>query len=427
MMKKLNSLKSVLSFACALLLAAGATVPALQAQALPPLDAVRVAGGFSFPLFVTAPPNDATRLFVVEQGGLIRIIDLATRTVKPTPFLDLTDKVSFVNEEGLLGLAFDPNYDANGRFYVNYVAPGGSFGQGVTHVALFRVSSNPDVANASSERTLLTFDQPQTNHNGGWLGFSPRPGDQGNLYIASGDGGNANDQGTGHIEPGGNAQNTTTLLGKMLRIHPNARPVGTYSIPPDNPFFGSDTEKQEIWAWGLRNPFRNSFDRLLGTMFIADVGQDSREEIDAQAATGLGGGENYGWRVREGFIQNPAYPNDPPPPDAVDPACDYPHSVGQTIIGGYVYRGKKIRDLRGVYVFADYLGPNTGDFTGRIFTLNFDGTIASNFQDITDDLFPTRVGNFDLLNPASLGEDANGELYIADISSGNIFRIVRGR
>ena len=119
--------------------------------------------------------------------------------------------------------------------------------------------------------------------------------------------------------------------------------------------------------------------------------------------------------------------HDPIPPDAVDPAYDYPHSVGQTVIGGYVYRGKKIKALRGVYVFADYLGPNTGDFTGRIFTLNFDGTIASNFQDITDDLFPTRVGNFALLNPASLGEDANGELYIADISSGNIFQIVRGR
>jgi glucose/arabinose dehydrogenase len=428
MLKKLPLLKSVeLLLACAGMLAAALGSPSLQAQTLPPLDAIRIAGGFSSPLFVTAPPGDTSRLFVVEQGGLIRIIDLTTRTVKPTPFLDLSDEVSFVSEEGLLGLAFDPNYAASGRFYVNYVAPGGSFGQGVTHVALFRVSSNPDVADAASERTLLTFDQPQTNHNGGWIGFSPRIGDEGNLYIATGDGGNANDQGSGHIEPGGNAQNTTTLLGKMLRIHPNARPAGSYSIPADNPFFGSDTDKQEIWAFGLRNPFRNSFDRLLGTMFIGDVGQDSREEIDAQAATETGGGENYGWRVREGFIQNPAYPHDPIPPDAVDPAYDYPHSVGQTVIGGYVYRGKKIKALRGFYVFADYLGPNTGDFTGRIFTLNFDGTTASNFQDITDDLFPTRVGNFALLNPASLGEDANGELYIADISSGNIFQIVRGR
>ena len=427
-MKRLPLLRSVDPlFACVCMLAGAVERPSLQAQTLPPLDAIRIAGGFSLPLFVTAPPNDTSRLFVVEQGGLIRIIDLATRTVKPTPFLDLSDEISFVSEEGLLGLAFDPNYATNGRFYVNYVAPGGAFNQGATNIALFRVSSNPDVADATSERTLLTFDQPQANHNGGWLGFSPRAGDGGNLYIATGDGGSSNDQGPGHIEPGGNSQNTTTLLGKMLRIHPNDRPPGTYSIPPDNPFFGSDTDKQEIWAFGLRNPFRNSFDRLLGTFFIADVGQDSREEIDAQAATEPGGGENYGWRVREGFIQNPEYPNDPVPPDAVDPAYDYPHSVGQTVIGGYVYRGKKIKALRGFYVFADYLGPETGDFTGRIFTLNFNGTIASNFQDITDDLFPTRIGNFDLLNPASLGEDANGELYIADISSGNIFRIVRGR
>jgi glucose/arabinose dehydrogenase len=410
-----------------LLLAVTAPVSVLKAQAVQGLDAARVAGGFNLPLFVTAPPGDRDRLFVVEQGGLIRIINLVTRTVNPTPFLDLSAKVSTAGEEGLLGLAFDRNYATNGRFYVNYVAPGGSFGQGVTNIALFRVSANPDIADAASERTLLTYDQPQTNHNAGWIGFSPRVGDEDNLYIASGDGGSANDAGTGHIEPGGNAQNTTTLLGKMLRIHINQRPVGTYSIPPDNPFAGSATDRQEIWEFGLRNPFRDSFDRLTGTLFIADVGQTQREEIDAQPASNPGGGENWGWRVREGSIQNPAYPTDPVPPGALDPAFDYPHTTGQTIIGGYVYRGRQIPQLRGVYVFADYLGPSTGDFTGRIFTLNFDGTTASNFQDITDELFPTRVGNFPLLNPTSLGEDANGELYIADISSGNVFKIVRAR
>ena len=413
--------------AAALFILALLPLPSAPAQTVPPLDTVRVVGGFSEPLFATAPPRDTGRLFVVERGGLIRIIDLASRTVKPAPFLDLSDVVSLAGEEGLLGLAFDPNYDRSGRFYVYYVGPGGSFGQGVSHLALFRVTSNPDIADRASERTLLTFDQPQSNHNGGWIGFSPRVGDEGNLYIATGDGGNANDQGPGHIEPGGNAQNTTTLLGKMLRLHPNDRPAGSYSIPADNPFAGSTTDKQEIWQFGLRNPFRNSFDRDLGTFFIGDVGQDSREEIDAQAASNPGGGENYGWRVREGFIQNPAFPHDPPPPDAVDPAYDYPHTVGQTVIGGYIYRGKKIQALRGIYVFADYLGPSSGNFTGRIFTLNFDGTTASNFQDITADLFPTRVGNFSLLNPTSLGEDARGELYIADISSGNIFQIVRGR
>ena len=411
----------------ACLLATAAALSSLHAQTLPALDAVRVVGGFNSPVFMTAPPGDTGRLFVVQQSGEIRIIDLTTSTVKPTPFLDLSDVVAFSGEQGLLGLAFDPNYATSGRFYVYYIAPGGSFGQGVSHLALFRVSSDPDIADGASERTLLTFDQPQTNHNGGWIGFSPRAGDEGNLYIATGDGGNANDQGTGHIEPGGNSQNTTTLLGKMLRIHPNNRPAGSYSIPADNPFVGSATDREEIWAFGLRNPFRNSFDRRLGTMFIGDVGQDSREEIDAQPVSNLGGGENYGWRVREGLIKNPVFRHDPDPLDAVDPAYDYPHSVGQTVIGGYVYQGKKIKALRGFYVFADFLGPETGNFTGRIFTLNFDGTIASNFQDITVDLFPTSIGNFPLLNPSSLGEDASGELYIADLSSGNIFQITRGR
>ena len=362
----------------------------------------------------------------MQQSGQIRIINLPSRTVNATPYLDISSEIVYGGEQGLLGLAFDPNYATNGRFYLNYTAPGGAFGQGVTHIAQLTVSTDPDVADPGSELTLLTFDQPQANHNGGWVGFSPRSGDESNLYIATGDGGNANDQGSGHIEPGGNAQNTTTLLGKMLRIHIEDAP-GTYTIPPDNPFFGSVTDKQEIWAYGLRNPFRNSFDRLLGTMFIGDVGQDSREEVDAQAASSPGGGENYGWRVREGSIKNPVFRGDPNPPGAVNPAYDYPHSVGQTVIGGYVYRGNRIKALRGFYVFADYLGPESGNFTGRIFTLNFAGTIASNFQEITADLFPTRNGNLPLLNPSSLGEDASGELYIADISSGNIFQIVRGR
>jgi glucose/arabinose dehydrogenase len=411
--------------ACVVLIALTSLSPTF-AQTLPPLDAIRVAGGFTAPVFVCAPPGDTSRLFVVQQSGQIRIINLPSRRVNATPYLDVSSEIAYGGEQGLLGLAFDPNYAANGRFYINYTAPGGAFNQGVTHVAQLTVSSDPNVADPGSELTLLSFDQPQTNHNGGWVGFSPRSGDVGNLYIATGDGGNANDQGPGHIEPGGNSQNTTTLLGKMLRIHIESTP-GTYSIPLDNPFYGSVTDKQEIWQFGLRNPFRNSFDRLLGTFFIGDVGQDSREEIDAQTASRLGGGENYGWRVREGSIKNPVYRRDPNPPGAVNPAYDYPHSVGQTVIGGYAYRGNKIRALRGVYVFADYLGPDSGDFTGRIFTLNFNGTTASNFQDITTDLFPTRIGNFPLLNPSSLGEDASGEIYIADISGGNIFLITRQR
>ena len=395
----------------------------VSAQSLRDLSAVRLAGGFSQPLFVTAPPGDTSRLFVAQQTGQILIINLPSGTVNPTPFLDISSEIVLGSEQGLLGMAFDPNYASNGRFYLNYTAPGGAFNAGVSHIAQFKVSRDPNVAKAGSERTLLTFDQPQTNHNGGWIAFSPRPGDEGNLYIATGDGGNANDQGPGHIEPGGNSQSTETLLGKMLRIHIEDQP-GTYTIPPDNPFFGSPTDKQEIWAFGLRNPFRDSFDRRTGTMFIGDVGQDTREEVDAQSPANPGGGENYGWRVREGFIQNPAFPNDPPPPDAVDPILDYPHTTGQTVIGGYVYRGNAVRSLRGRYVFADYLGPETGDFTGRIFTLRYDGQTASDFQDITAQLFPTIVGNFPLNNPSSLGEDANGELYICDIGNGNIYQII---
>ncbi len=407
-----------------LCLLAALSLGSVRGQAVRNLDATRVAGGFNLPVFVTSPPGDTARLFVVQQTGEIRIIDLASGTVKEPPFLDISGMVSTAGEEGLLGLAFDPNYANNGYFYVNYVFPGGIYSQGLTRISRFSVSTNPDIADAASEKIILFYDQPQNNHNGGWIGFSPRSGDEGNLYIASGDGGASNDAGTGHIEPGGNAQNLTTLLGKMLRIHINTD--GTYSIPADNPFARTRNVRKEIWAYGLRNPFRNSFDRSLGTFFIGDVGQAQREEIDAEA-TGQPGGQNYGWRVREGSIQNPAYPNDPVPPNAVDPAYDYAHTVGQTMIGGYVYRGSKVRNLVGTYVFADYLGPSTGNFTGKIFTLNFNGTVASNFQDITADLFPTKIGNYPLLNPTSLGEDADGELYICDIASGNIFQIVRGR
>lgn len=400
-----------------------AIIPGPPVQAQGNFTTTRVAADLHLPLFVTAPPGDTRRLFIVQQTGQIRILNLTTGTINPKAFLNLREKVGVLGEAGMLGLAFDPNYAANGRFYVNYISPGGAFDSGVTHIAQFNVSPNPDVADPRTEKTLLRLDQPQLNHNGGWIGFSPRAGDEGNLYIATGDGGNENDAGPGHIEPGGNAQNTTTLFGKMLRIHINERPSGTYSIPPDNPFAGSSTDRQEIWAFGLRNPFRNSFDRQTGTMFIGDVGQETREEIDVQSPANPGGGENFGWRVREGSVQNPAYPNDPIPPDAVDPIYDYAHEVGQTVIGGYVYRGSQIPALRGFYVFADYLGPEGGSRTGMIFALRYDGHSVSQVRDITAQLFPSAEG--DLLNrPTSLGEDAEGELYIVDYIAGSVYKIV---
>jgi glucose/arabinose dehydrogenase len=392
-------------------------------SAAPALDAVQVANGLSAPLFVTAPPNDYNRLFIVEKGGTIRILNLATGTLKATAFLDISAKISTDSEQGLLGLAFDPDYASNGKFYLYFVVPGGFWGSGSTHVSQFQVSSSDtDQADSASiatigtpnEKLLVSFDHPQQNHDAGWIGFSPRPNDDHNLYIATGDGGNGDDQGLGHL-PGGNAQDTTTLLGKILRVHVDPT-TAAVSIPSNNPFAGSGTAQQAIFALGLRNPFRDSFDRLTGRLFIGDVGQNTREEVDVQQATHPGGGENYGWRVREGFIQNPTYPNDPVPAGAIDPIIDYPRSTGGTVIGGYVYRGKQIPALQGTYVFGDYLA-------GKIFTLNYDGASASNFTDITSDLFPSG-GPVSLGAPSSFGEDANGELYICDINNGAVFRIV---
>ena len=226
-------------------------------------------------------PRTRAAFFVAEQGGKIKIINLPSGTVNETPFLDITSEVGQGQGTGILGMAFDPNYAANGHFYVSYtIDRGGAFRLGVSYVARFTVSANPDVADPASEVTVITADQPQHDHNFDWIGFSPRAGDAGNLYISSGDGGNSEDQGPNHIEPGGNAQSTQTLLGKILRIH--IEDDGSYTIPPNNPFFGSDTEKQEIFAYGLRNPFRASFDPVSGDMLIGDVGEDDREEIDAQ-------------------------------------------------------------------------------------------------------------------------------------------------
>jgi glucose/arabinose dehydrogenase len=409
-----------------------------KAQIIPPLDAVRVASSLSQPVFVTASPVDYTRLFIVRQRGRVEILNLQTGSVNGTPFLDIGSVLTSNahGEQGLLGMAFDPNYASNGKFYLYFTVPsavGDTFQQGVTHVTQFQVASgDPDHADATSiasigtidEKLLLSFQHPEDNHNGGWIGFSPRSGDGNNLYIATGDGGSGNDQdgGFGHIEPGGNAQNLTTLLGKMLRIHVDSA-AGTASTPPNNPFAGSGSGiTQKIWAYGLRNPFRDSFDRLNGRMFIGDVGQSNREEVDAQEATNPSGGENYEWRLREGTIQTPTISGNPAvggarPTGGIDPIKDYDRSVGGTVIGGYAYRGKQIPGLQGTYVFGDYV-------SHKIFTMNYDGTAASNFQEITSQLFPTATGSFSLGAPSSFGEDANGELYICDINNGAVFQII---
>ena len=380
-------------------------------------------GGFESPVTIAQPPGDTGRMFIVEQTGKIKIVNLPGRTVNAIPFLDLSGIVSIGGEQGLIGLAFDPNYATNGRFYVSYTTQGGSCGTCVSHISEFQVSANPDIADPGSEASLIVVDHPQCQHQMHHLAFSPRPGDEGNLYIASGDGGGTCDNGCGHAT-GGNGQSTATLFGKILRIHPEAAP-GTYTIPPDNPFFGAPPPvKQEIWLYGLRNPWKSSWDRRTGAMFIGDVGQAQREEIDVQRANNPGGGENFGWRYKEGFIQSPCSAPTPPP-GLTDPIFDYDHTVGISITGGYLYRGRRVSDLRGLYVFGDAFGPDNGDFMGKIWTLRYDGHTASDFQDITSQLFPTRIGGHLLANPVAFWEDSTGELYIVSYGNGNIYKILR--
>jgi len=392
------------SFASVAALMLSIAIPPVHAQSM----TTRVASGLSSPIFVTAPPGDASRLFIAEQGSggsaNIKILNLATNVVSPTPFLTISG-LATGGEQGLLGLAFDPGYASNGKFYVNVTAPGGSFGMGITQIRQYTVSANPNIA-ATTFNTVFSLTQPQDNHNGGWIGFSPRPGDTNNLYISTGDGGNGNDQGTGHFEPGGNAQNTSILLGKMLRLQINPA-TGIYTIPATNPF------GNEVFAFGLRNPFRASFDRLTGDMFIGDVGQNTREEVDRQFASNPNGGENYGWRLREGTIQTPAAGvGGARPTGNVEPILDYDRAVGTTVTGGYVYRGNLAPSLSGKYIFADF-------GAGKIFTANPDGTGFQNATSLFDPPGAQSIGN-----PSSFGEDATGELYIVDYADGEIFRVI---
>jgi hypothetical protein len=308
------------------------------AAAGPALAYTQVGTGYSQPVFLTAPTGDS-RLFVVEKGGLIKVQDGGSVST----WLNLSAKVDTAGERGLLGLAFDPGYASNGRFYVNYIDKTTLD----TVVASYTVNGAGQV-DLASERTILTVDQPagRSNHKAGWIGFSAA--DPGNLYIATGDGGGGND-------PDNNAQNLGSNLGKLLRITPDAV-NGGYSVPTDNPFVGT-AGNDEIWAYGLRNPFRNSFDRVTGDLWIGDVGQGAREEVNfASAAAGLGRGANYGWRVREGFIPTPGI-GDPTPPGLTDPLFDYGRDIGGTVIGGYVYYGVDA-SLNGSYVFGDFV---TGD------------------------------------------------------------------
>lgn len=401
------------------------------------LRSEQVASGLSQPLGVFSIPGDTGRLFVVEQVGRIRIINLTTTppTISGT-FLDLTSAglnlTAASGERGLLGLAFDPNYVTNGRFYVYYTTLGSPF---FSRIDRFTATGAPfanqaaafaaATANTASRTTLLQFQQDFANHNGGDMAFGP----DGMLYIGSGDGGSAND-------PNERAQNLATLLGKLIRLDVNDTSAtdgdGLY-VPDDNPFRTNGDPADKIWAYGLRNPWRLSFDRLTGDLWIGDVGQDAQEEINFQPALTAGNlstlrGRNYGWDCREGFIAAPATdlgcdPNNPPNNPGgqtayTDPVKSYLHTAGAcSVTGGYVYRGTAIPELQGAYFHADYCGNWVKSF-------RYNGTTVSDERDWTGQLnagqSPAPVQGL-----AALGQDAAGELYLVSINLGRVYKIVR--
>jgi glucose/arabinose dehydrogenase len=349
-----------------------------------------VANGFDAPVFATSPAGDTARLFVVEQGGRIWVVKNGVRL--DTPFLDISTQLgSSSGEQGLLGLAFHPDFAANGFFYLHYTNADEDM-----RIARFTAGTGSDVADAASELVLLDIEDPFSNHNGGMLAFGP----DGYLYIGIGDGGSEDD-------PQGNGQNLNTLLGKMLRIDVDAG--SPYRVPADNPFVGQPNSKPEIWAYGLRNPWRFSFDRSTGDLYIGDVGGTAREEVDFQRANSAGG-ENYGWRNREGTICRPGE-SDCDLPGAVEPIYDYSQPLTRSITGGYVYRGAAIPAYAGDYFFADYP-------SGQVWSLHYEGTTLTRLQrqpGLTPPGFLPMISSF--------GEDANGELYVVDYR-GAVYRIV---
>ena len=358
------------------------------------VDLEPVADGFDQPVHVADPGDGSGRLFVVERPGRIRIV--RDGEVDPEPFLDIVDIVeSSGSEQGLLSVAFHPNYEENGTFFVGYTAREGE-GAGNNTIARFRVSAeNADRADPASGEVLISVPDPYPNHNGGLVLFGP----DGYLYAGLGDGGSAGD-------PQNNGQNPETLLGSLLRIDVDGTGGGTpYAIPGDNPFADGEGGRPEVWAYGLRNPWRFSFDRETGDLWIADVGQNQLEEVNIQPAASAGG-ENYGWNLTEGTN---CYAEDECGTEGLTlPVAQYSHDFGCSVTGGYVYRREDEPALEGVYLFADYC-------TGLLWGLGRDET----GDWVTSE--PIETG----LNISSFGEDAAGELYLTDLGGG-LFRVTDG-
>lgn len=345
---------------------------------------------FTAPVDLVSPDDNSKRIFVVSQAGRIFVFPNSVGVTQAKTFLDIADRVIYSGEQGLLSLAFHPKFSQNGYFYVNYVATNPRR----TIIARYRVSpSNPDSALKNSELILLTFNQPYSNHNGGQLAF----GEDGYLYIATGDGGSGGD-------PLNNGQNKTTLLGKILRIDvDNPSGGNNYGIPADNPFAGNTQGfAQEIYAYGLRNPWRFSFDNATGRLWCADVGQNLWEEVNI-----IEKGGNYGWRVMEGnACYNPSTGCDTS--GLKLPVLVYGHNSagGYSVTGGYVYRGKTVPQLAGKYIYADYVSK-------RVWALDYQGNGS-----FTNEVILNSSG----ISIAAFGVDYNKELYMLDLVGGKIYR-----
>lgn len=346
-----------------------------------------VVSGLSFPLYLTAPVGDLARLFVVEKTGGIRIVK--NGVLLPEPFLDLSSQVSSGSEQGLLGLAFDPEYAVNGRFVVHYTDLAGN-----TALSRFQVSADPDRADPASEQPILTAPQPASNHNGGQVAFGP----DGFLYLGLGDGGGSGD-------PDGRGQGLSDLLGSILRI--DVRAGDPYTVPADNPFVGNPNARPEVWSYGLRNPWRFSFDRANGDLYIADVGQNQVEEVDVStSADGAGRGVNYGWSIMEGSRCFGA--SECNRTGLTLPVLEYSHQDGCSITGGYVYRGSAIPAVQGHYFYSDLCQRWVRSFRYA------DGEATEETS------WPALVAGGSIV---SFGEDAAGEMYIVE-AEGRVSRIV---
>lgn len=347
----------------------------------------------SSPVFMTAPPGDSTRLFIVQQGGLIRIFDVVGGSLLTTAFLNISSLLSTGGERGLLGMAFDSDYDTNRQFYVFYTNTAGN----IVIARYLRNATDLDLADSSSATTILTVAHPNfSNHNGGMLAFGP----DACLYVGVGDGGGGGD-------PNNNGQNPFSFLGKLLRLDPDGT-GGACGNGIINPFFLGGGA-QQVWSLGLRNPWRFSFDRDTDDLYIGDVGQGAREEIDVAVAPNAGRQANYGWRLMEGFLCfNPSMNCNSG--GLTLPVLDYPHSSGAcSVTGGYVYRGSAKRDLRGTYFYADFCAGFVRSFRYQ------------NGQ-------PTEQTEWPLLSPpggsvTSFGEDAEGELYVMT-QGGGLFKFI---